>query len=392
MPRPDKMKAARLRFVMLRACAVLFGLALAGLAAESGLRLAGIDQSYLTPLGSFFEPDPHLGFRGRPDFSGRFRQTDFDVHVVHNALGFRKHEREPDHEPPARSVYVLGDSFTWGYGVAQGGVFTDLLQERLPDTRVWNFGLCASGTVQQYAIFEQHVRPHLQPDDVVVLSFYANDFSDNAGHCIAFPRLYAELCGGGVREVLPRQLRLATLKKRLKDSSCLVSFLACCWDRLRESRAPSEPPAAGGSGMDSASTASIRSSAAADSESVISATLCDRPEMKITEHYLLAFRDACRLSGARFLVVYIPDPSEYGEHVGARVAELSAERRALLSRANQLRIATLDLLPVITQEKVRDDTLRLTFPSDFHWNPRGHELIAAVLCRAIDDGAALADN
>jgi hypothetical protein len=80
-----------------------------------------IDQSYLTPLGSFFEPDPRLGFRGRPDFSGRFRHADFDVRVSFTMrAGFAGHEHAPDKLPAARSVFVLGDSFTWGYGGRAG--------------------------------------------------------------------------------------------------------------------------------------------------------------------------------------------------------------------------------------------------------------------------------
>jgi lysophospholipase L1-like esterase len=432
MPRPDKTNAprSRWRLATLRACTVLFGLLLAGLAAEGGLRLAGIDQSYLTPLGSFFEPDPRLGFRGRPDFSGRFRQADFDVRVVHDARGFRRHEHLPDRLPVSRSVYVLGDSFTWGYGIAQGGVYTDLLQEQLSDCHVRNFALCASGTVQQHAIFEQEICPVLTPGDVVVLAFYANDFSDNAGHMVAFPRLYAELRDGAVCEVPPRQLRLATWKKFAKDSSCLVNLLASCWERYREPRAAANQPASGGTAITAATPPGGASNEGGDSnedgrprrlpevvhddppdsergadpdlpeiqlassvetnDAESSTAFRNGPEMKITEHYLRAFRDACRQRGARFLVVYIPDPSEYGEHVGTRVAAFSVERKTLLLCAEELGIDTLDLLPGLLREKRRDRALRLTFPGDFHWNARGHALAAAELARAIPVAAPLA--
>jgi hypothetical protein len=403
MPRADRKNAtrSRCRIVLLRVCAVLLGLLLASLAAEGGLRLAGIDQSYLTPLGSFFEPDAELGFRGRPDFSGRFRQSDFDVRVVHDANGFRKHEHVPDQRPAPRNVFVLGDSFTWGYGVAQGCVFTDLLQDRLSDCHVRNFALCASGTVQQRAIFERHVSPAMKPGDVVVLAFYANDFSDNAGHCVAFPRLYAELRDGAIQEVQPRQLRLATLKKFAKDSSCLVNLFANCWERFREPRVAAEPPSPGRPEIEPASAPARMANEAETGQPLTgtgsgdperSAAGCNKPEMKITVHYLRAIHKSCHRSGARFLVVYIPDPSEFGEHVGSRVAELAAERQALLVHARELGIDTLDLLPVLLRVKARDRELRLTFPGDFHWNTRGHEIAAAEISRAVQGASPLAKN
>jgi lysophospholipase L1-like esterase len=353
--------------------AVALALGVTCVAAEVGLRIAGIDQTYLTPLGSFFELDPLLGFRGRPNFSGRFRQTDFDIRVVHDAQGFRRHEYLPAPSAPKGAVFVLGDSFTWGYGVGQGAVYTDLMQQYLPDRHVRNFALCASGTVQQYAIFDRHVRPSLEPGDVVIVAFYANDFDDNAGKCLTLPRLHAEIRDNAVREVSPRHSRLATLKKQLKESSCLVNLAACAWDCIHEPRSPSEPATPSASPATDEDLPPEPAPAFGD----------DRPELTITGHYLTLFRDACRAKGAQLLVAYIPEPSEYGEHDTARATMRAAERRALLAHAAELDVATFDLLPVLSKRHRGAGPDRLTFANDFHWNEHGHQLAAAALAQAI---------
>ena len=116
--------------------------------AELGLRAFGYGRNYTNPMGSFFEPDNELGCHGKANFVGRFHRTDFDVVVEHDENGFRRSETPAD-PATGHDVYVLGDSFVWGYGVGQHDLLTNQIQRQLDGRRVHNLGLIGAGTVQE---------------------------------------------------------------------------------------------------------------------------------------------------------------------------------------------------------------------------------------------------
>ena len=109
---------------MPRAALVLIGMVAALLLVEVTLRLVDAVPEVANPLYSFHDSDPVLGWRGRPDVRLRFRRPQFDVEIAHDAAGWRLPDPPPPAEPEQR-VLVLGDSFTWGWGVPQGAVYTD---------------------------------------------------------------------------------------------------------------------------------------------------------------------------------------------------------------------------------------------------------------------------
>ena len=146
-------------------------------------------------MGSFFEPDNSIGCHGKPNFTGRFRRSDFDVVVEQDESGFRRGEAIAS-PPDGHEIYVLGDSFVWGYGVGQHDLMTNQMARRL-GRPVHNLGLIGAGTVQEYFIFEKHVTPHVRPGDTVVLLFFNNDFGDNIGKHLK-GRVYAALDNGEV--------------------------------------------------------------------------------------------------------------------------------------------------------------------------------------------------
>ena len=115
-PLPGRRLSLRRRvlFPALAMCASLFA---AIAAAEIGLRIAGYGRSYTNPMGSFFVLDGETGYHGKPNFTGRFRRAEFDVTVEHDKNGFRRGEEAGAAD--SREVYVLGDSFIWGYGIGQ---------------------------------------------------------------------------------------------------------------------------------------------------------------------------------------------------------------------------------------------------------------------------------
>lgn len=90
-----------------------------------------------------------------------------------NRAGFRDADRDAE---PGRRVYVLGDSFVAGVGMADvEDRFSNLLHRRLaPEFRVFNLGRNGAATREEYRrLLEQP-----EPPDLLILSYYTNDIQE----------------------------------------------------------------------------------------------------------------------------------------------------------------------------------------------------------------------
>lgn len=342
--------------------------------AEVGLRICGYGRNYTNPAGSFFEPDSELGCHGKPNFVGRFRRTDFDVLVEHDADGFRRNESALD--PAAQhDVYVLGDSFVWGYGVGQHDLLTNQIQRRLSGWRIHNLGLIGAGTVQEYLLFKAHVADRLQPGDTVVLVFFNNDFGDNVG-LNSRGRLYATIDNGRFRLVPPEPVsRARQWKNWMKDTSYLFNLATYCIDRFQEGR--------------SLKNLGDRVTRPLPTPEQIQADTSDSgPAVQITRHYMAELQEACRAKQVRFLAAYVPGQAELDEDDVTSTSDLSlpeeiAARQAFDRLARDLAIEAIDLMPAMLAAKRSGRFDRMTFAHDFHWNPAGHTIAAEVIAGAI---------
>lgn len=364
----------RFLFPLVALCASLI---VACTAVEIALRIGGYDRSYTHPMGSFFTSDNEMGYHGKPDFSGRFRGADFDVVVQHDENGFRRGEAIDANDP--HEVYVLGDSFVWGYGIGQHDLLTNQMA-RLLRRRVHNLGLIGAGTVQEYLIFQKHVAQRLRPGDAVVLVFFGNDFGDNVGKHLK-GRAYATIADGRIQLVPPPRPSIAQQwKNRLKDASCLFNLASYCIDRFRDARTSS--------GLFRRTTRRVLTP-----EEVSADTADGSSAVRITRHYLAALQDACRAKQARFLAVFVPGQAELGEDDATSTSDLClaeevASREAFNRLAGELRLETADLMAPMQAAKRSGRFARLTFVHDFHWNAAGNTVAAEVIARTISTGLA----
>jgi hypothetical protein len=341
---------------------------------ELGLRICGYGRNYTNPMGSFFEPDSELGCHGKANFVGRFRRADFDVMVEHDENGFRRTESLTD--PTAQhDVYVLGDSFVWGYGVGQNDLLTNQMQRLLDGRRVHNLGLIGAGTVQEYLLFQKHVVDRLRPGDTVVLVFFGNDFGDNVGLNLD-DRAYATIQQRQIRLVPPAP---ASARRRwknwLKDKSYLFNLAAFCSDRFLDNRSMKN--------LGKRTTRSLP-----PPEQIQAETGDDSPAVRITRHYMAELKNACRAKQVRFLAAYVPGQAELGEDDVSSTSDLSPPeevpcRRAFERMVRDLAIDTVDLMAPMVAAKRSGRFERMTFVHDCHWNPAGHTVAAEVIARAI---------
>lgn len=164
----------------------LLALALAGLATlalmESAVRaldLLGV--SYYEEAKRYHlekVADEDLVYTHRASWSTRYQGVD----VSFNELGFRDDPVEPRADDELR-ILLLGDSVTFGWGVAQDEIYAARLEARLADALgrpvvVVNTGVGSYNTVQQRAVVERY-GDRIAPDLLVLLYVY-NDVEQHA--------------------------------------------------------------------------------------------------------------------------------------------------------------------------------------------------------------------
>lgn len=171
---------------VVRVALILFAILGALLAAEWGYRLVFAGSKGLTTRPGVVEADPILGWRHGAGVSAQHRhlgpggEVEFDVLVRTDAAGHRtsdQAEAARATESGARPVVFLGDSLTFGWGVAEEETFVARVRNEL-GVPVRNFGVSGFGTGQECLLLEREVLA-LQPA-AVVLTFCPNDVAEAA--------------------------------------------------------------------------------------------------------------------------------------------------------------------------------------------------------------------
>lgn len=335
----------------------LLGIAAALLLVEVGLRVADPVPEVANPLYSFHESDPVLGWRGKPDVAMRFRRPQFDALIVHDGAGWRAGDPPPPTAAPRRAL-VLGDSFTWGWGVAQGEVYTDHLQRARPDTAIDNRGVNAFGTGQELLVAAQELAA--RPYDVVLVQVFVNDLGDNVDDKGGRRPLFTL---DGDRLVPPRgelaPLR-AALPRWVRDHSRAFVLFDYSLRALGGGDAASAPLRPAGDAFVPVDYRTVRGG-------------------PITARLLRELAAVAAHRGARLVIVYAPHrlelPSPPAAPVGVRAAHQLAAEAAAASGAT-----FVDLTAPLAAAAQRGEPV--LFPGDEHWTPHGHRLVADALLAA----------
>lgn len=120
----------------------------------------------------FMPPTASLLF---PPFSTAVHRTDeFDLRVRINNLGFRGPHIDP--KKNGKRVLVVGDSFTFGWGVPDEATWVQMLDSAQTDVEVLNLGRGGAHPGDHVQLLRKAL-PLLQPDLVVVGILQANDLN-----------------------------------------------------------------------------------------------------------------------------------------------------------------------------------------------------------------------
>lgn len=128
-------------------------------------------------------PDPYLPFRPKPSsrFTGRTNEFDYDYR--HNSVGFRDVERRIAKEPGTFRILGLGDSFTYGAGVAFEETYLYRLESMLnaragahPRVEIVKAGVSRYFPEPERMLLEAYGVQY-EPD-LIVVGFLPNDVVD----------------------------------------------------------------------------------------------------------------------------------------------------------------------------------------------------------------------
>lgn len=132
--------------------------------------------------------DQKLGWKNIPHWIATTKYRRLTI----NSKGLRDREHAYEKAKHVRRILVLGDSFAWGYGVADHEVFTEILEDELRrrplssqhSYEVINTGVSGWGTDQEF-LFLQQEGFRYAPDVVVLAFFLVNDVTNN-GHSMQY--------------------------------------------------------------------------------------------------------------------------------------------------------------------------------------------------------------
>jgi GDSL-like Lipase/Acylhydrolase family len=147
-PMPTLPKAGRSAGTTLLVLTNVALFALFGIVAELVLR-AGFDPRY-APRTDFEVPDPRTVWAPAPNLDGEYFGADYSMHVVTDEHGNRLSSLGAP-APRDRLVVLVGDSYTFGWGVSTDDTFAADLDRRLvasqEGVRVVNLGVAGYGTL-----------------------------------------------------------------------------------------------------------------------------------------------------------------------------------------------------------------------------------------------------
>lgn len=299
---------------------------------EGGLRVAGIRPE--RTVNPYFDWGKRGEFwRFRP--GARWKTSVGDHPVSINSHGLRDREVGPP-EPGTFRILVLGDSVTFGHGVAIDDTYVRQLEKRLagrePRIEILNAGIPGWSTHQQRIFYRDHTAD-LAPD-LVLVGFVLNDVT--------------EIHSGLLRIDPERQAALFRTLGWLARHSATVAAVKRAYETLRD---PEQRQ--------------IRAVG----------ELATRPEspevqraMGLATGELRALAALARARGHAFGLVVFPFRFQF------LVEDLDAPQRRLRRFAEEEGVPFLDTFPVLREYPV-DDVLQ----DHDHLTPLGHAVVAEAL-------------
>tara|TARA_Y100000310_G_scaffold313699_1_gene362364 strand:- start:718 stop:1791 length:1074 start_codon:yes stop_codon:yes gene_type:complete len=335
--------------------------------------------------------DEEKVFEHKPGIKSLLKRQEFRTTVEINSRGLRDKEYELEKPDNTIRIAVLGDSFTFGYGVEQNETFSKILETKLNSLseinyEVINFGVSAYGTEQEYILMQNTVLEY--SPDIILLGFVNNDLNGNLRHNL-FDIKNGILVRNPTLEVTP-SLKLrnylswhshlySLLYFSVIDNQKLRSFLI----KVHILNAPFENPKE-------------------DINSLVHLNLDNKNFDYAINKTLLLFNNMemiAKQHNTAFIILIIP----YKEQVDDKRLEMYIKNKNLakdninMTKVNEIITHSLQdtgVLIIDPLEQFRKNNVDNTFyyNIDGHWNPIGHEFVAEILFQRLTEEGILAKS
>lgn len=289
-----------------------------------------------------------------PNFRRRFAQSEFDIAIRTNSQGLR--DREYPLEKPANTfrILVLGDSFTFGYGVEAEETYAKVLEKLLNrgstlKYEVLNGGVIGYGTFHELRFLRESGLA-LHPDLVVIGFVAGTDMGGPTGSDLFSNLHYKE----GVEAVPAPPSPEDRVKAWLERHSHLYHFVRVRYWAMRATQ-----PNKGTS---------------IDANTTYANLYADDLERAwfITRELFREIRDLTASKSIRTCVVFIPIYSNI-------ITKEQAVSNALLAVGSEVDLPICNLLPILLQHMQSGNRLYFLKDPGNHWNARGHRVAAEAI-------------
>lgn len=306
----------------------------------------------------YYQHDKLLGWAGIPFKAGEFQVEGRVNSIKLNSRGFRDREHgNSDAREDRRRILLLGDSFTWGYGVEFSDIFFERIHKRNPDYEFINTAHCGYGIEQAYLTAGSYAAEY--KPDAVLLMFVLNDFAyitQRSAHGYQKPYFTINEKGLELKNVpVPDREEPAggkTEKKAKFNRKYLYnhSLLFKLFEDARE-----------------------------DLQYRIGIKKADdfyeksNPKWVVGERILEKIKESCDAHGVKLLIAVVPNKLQLYTFYDS-----GSPQEMLVEFCRKRSIPCLDMLPFF-RDKFEEDREELYFKRDPHWNEAGHMLASQLL-------------
>lgn len=320
--------------------------------------------------GEYYQSDQILGWRPRSNVQGVHNiPGQFYSTFRTNRQGLRGTREFPFERGGATRIVVVGDSFTWGYGVNDEDVYVSKLAALLPQMEILNLGVTAYGPSQELEYFKSEgVRYH---PDIVVWAFCLNDIEESEYRSIKKgmsvvqdTAKYDRQAGNWKKWVSERVYLYSFIMDRINTSKTLVNLLV---------RVGIKGELGGYEALDINLRPALKQYPVDLEE-----------QWESTKSKFRMIRDIVYDQKARLVLVLIPsrqsiEPTAFAHTIaytkyGPKDFDLDKPYRLLEQFAQDEQIEVIN--PVSAFVKSNSVGIKLYFTNDSHFTSAGHELFA----------------
>ena len=330
---------------------------------------------------NYYQKDDELGHVPRKNIRGlHSKKGSFSTTFRTNTRGLRDKEYTLTKTDGVSRIVIIGDSFTWGWGVNDDEIYTERLEAMLSNTETINLGVTAYSLSQEISYFQREGLRY--NPDILMVGFYLDDIIRGPGRNV-INKSVQQSKTSTQREVQKNRLRVKlyeNMKKYVLHKSALYQFIV---DRIGTKRTLVNALA---------NIGVINLTEFEDLDTNLKPALKNYPAKinkcwEVTQSELLQLKQITHNKGIKLIIVIIPSPHSIVEKrfedaishsiYHKRDFDLDKPYSLLTDFASSNNIDLVN--PIEVYRQAHKEGILLYLKKDVHINATGHEVLARVI-------------